>query len=251
MIVSVLSLVETVHAVQLIANGGFELGDTQWETIGSIGRSSATNQFSKGGKFSLLTSNLPPYQAVPTATYRQGAYQDVPGADPHGGLAFAFWVRPRQTSQEVNIFADVNFIVRDQAGMVENLTISFYVSWRTGKVPANASAAKHVLLAKILPQSVGWDAWNFFSRDLASDLYKLFPERAMRVVLAIRVSVHVLTLTTVSSTQPVFWDDIGLEAGSPLIPYMGLMAPPGENTNQACACEKTSNMRPPSYSRCS
>lgn len=250
LLVSVVALriVPEAHAVQLVANGGFELDDVHWSTTGSVGRSSSTNQFAHTGSRSLLTSNLPPYQAIPRGEYRQGAFQDVGGADAEKPLELSFWVRPRQTSLELHAYAEISFRLRTQDGLNENATARFYIVWRQGNIQANSSDMKHLLLSNIAPRSANWDGWNYVERDLAQDFGALFPQYSDSLVWGIRLSFEVMTLTTVSWAQPVLWDDVRLETGHPLIPFsVGTNLAPGKTVDEGCASQEAADVRPVRY----
>lgn len=233
------------NAVQLVANGGFELGDIYWSTIGSVGRSSSTNQFVHTGSRSLLTSNLPPYQAMPRGEYRQGAFQELEGADFGEPLELSFWVRPRQTSLELHTYAEIHFRLRTHNGLNENATVRYYIVWRQGSVLANSSDTKHLLLSNIPPGAVNWDEWNHVERNLAQDFGALHPQYSDSLVWGVRVSFEVVTLTTVSWAQPVLWDDVRLETGHPLIPFsVGMNLAPGKTVDEGCACQESADVRP-------
>lgn len=239
------SLVSTVDAIQILANGGFESGMAYWTTIGSIDRSLSTDQFARSGLRSLLTTNLPPYQAFPTGQYLQGAYQHAGGASLKRTLNFSFWIRPQQTSFELHIFAEAGFSLRTLDASPRNVTIRFYVAYQKGKLPANTSDSKHILLSNISPGSPNWDKWNYYQRDLTRDFLSLFPSYTASLVWNIRVSLAVLTLTTVSWAQPVLWDDVGLDTGSPLTPFaVGPSLTTREGFDETGPGQEAANVRP-------
>ena len=183
---------------QVLQNGDFENGLSNWQTIGFPGYSSTTKLAHSGsGGLELLVYTRPDVSTL--VTTKQGVSQTVQIRNLRA-LRIEAWFLPKITGP-----SDARLRVT-----IGDLTLNYYVIFYSPELARNPDNATSKSI--LLNQYAAYGFWNSINQDVAQDFQSSFglagQEPFQQSEATLQISLELITHGTLAGPQYLYWDDV-------------------------------------------
>jgi hypothetical protein len=188
--------------MQVLQNGDFENGLSNWQTIGFPGYSSASKLAHSGsGSVELLVYTRP--DIGPSVTTIQGVSQTVAVTNLRGLNVEAWFLMKVDGPSDTRLRITIG-----------GFTINYYAVFYDPELATSRDndTSKSILLNQYAPYGL----WQSLNRDVAQDFQSKFgvagqvPFQSSEAT--IQISLELITYGTLSGPQYLYWDDVGATA---------------------------------------